>query len=240
MNDPGAVSGGADARRGVAVQVRGLCRSFVKGGQRIDVLRGADLDVAPGEAVALVGQSGSGKSTFLHMLAALEPPTGGEIVVGGRTLGAQPRAELDRFRNRDVGLVFQFHHLLPDQSALDNVAMPALIARLPRLEAQARARALLVRVGLEHRLQHRPGELSGGEQQRVAIARALVMEPLLILADEPTGNLDPTTASEVLGAMREIQRERGVTMVVVTHAMDLAARFDRVVRLKDGRIIPEP
>jgi len=239
MSEPIA-AGGADARRGVAVQVRGLCRSFVKGGQRIDVLRGADLDVAAGEAVALVGQSGSGKSTFLHMLAALEPPTGGEIVVGGRTLGAQPRAELDRFRNRDVGLVFQFHHLLPDQSALDNVAMPALIARLPRLEAQARARGLLVRVGLEHRLNHRPGELSGGEQQRVAIARALVMEPLLILADEPTGNLDPTTAAEVLGAMREIQRERGVTMVVVTHAMDLATRFDRVVRLKDGRIIPEP
>ena len=216
-----------------------MCRSFVKGGLRIDVLRGADLVVKPGEAVALVGQSGSGKSTFLHMLAALEPPTAGEIVVGGRALGAQPRAELDRYRNRDVGLVFQFHHLLPDQSALDNVAMPALIARIPRPEAQVRARALLVRVGLEHRIMHRPGELSGGEQQRVAIARALVMEPLLILADEPTGNLDPATASEVLGVMRAIQQERGVTMVVVTHAMDLAARFDRVVRLKDGRIVAE-
>ncbi len=230
---------GSDARRGVAVEVSGLCRSFVKGGLRIDVLRGADLVVKPGEAVALVGQSGSGKSTFLHMLAALEPPTAGEIVVGGRALGAQPRAELDRYRNRDVGLVFQFHHLLPDQSALDNVAMPALIARIPRPEAQVRARALLVRVGLEHRIMHRPGELSGGEQQRVAIARALVMEPLLILADEPTGNLDPATASEVLGVMRAIQQERGVTMVVVTHAMDLAARFDRVVRLKDGRIVAE-
>ena len=132
---------GSDARRGVAVEVSGLCRSFVKGGLRIDVLRGADLVVKPGEAVALVGQSGSGKSTFLHMLAALEPPTAGEIVVGGRALGAQPRAELDRYRNRDVGLVFQFHHLLPDQSALDNVAMPALIARIPRPEAQERARA---------------------------------------------------------------------------------------------------
>lgn len=225
-------------RRGVAVEVKGLCRAFVKGGQRIDVLTGADLTVREGEAVALVGQSGSGKSTFLHMLAALEPPTSGEILVGGRAFGDQSRAELDRFRNQDVGLVFQFHHLLPDHSALENVAMPALIGRIPRAVARDRARGLLTRVGLGHRLNHRPGELSGGEQQRVAIARALVMEPLLVLADEPTGNLDPHTAAEVLGVMREIQMERGVTMIVVTHAMDLAAKFDRVMRLVEGKMVP--
>ncbi len=236
MSDPSGMEGAP--RRGVTVEVKGLCRTFVKGGQRIDVLQGADLSVDAGEAVALVGQSGSGKSTFLHMLAALEPPTSGEIRVGGAAFAEKPRAELDRFRNRDVGLVFQFHHLLPDHSALDNVAMPGWIARIPRAVARERARALLTRVGLEHRLNHRPGELSGGEQQRVAIARALVMEPVLILADEPTGNLDPHTAAEVLGVMREIQRERGVTMIVVTHAMDLAGKFDRVMRLVDGKMVP--
>ncbi len=224
---------------GVRVEVRGLSRRFEKAGHRIEVLRQADLVVEPGEAVALVGQSGSGKSTFLHMLAALEPPTEGEIVVDGRVLGKLPRSELDRYRNRDVGLVFQFHHLLPDQSALDNAAMPALIGRIPRPLAQERARVLLTRVGMGHRLHHRPGELSGGEQQRVAIARALVMEPVLVLADEPTGNLDPQTADDVLGVLREIQKERGVTLIVVTHAMELARRFDRVLRWKDGKLVAD-
>ena len=222
---------------GFSVEVHGLRRTFVKGGQRIEVLRGAEMSVKPGEAVALVGQSGSGKSTYLHMLAALEPATEGEIRVDGRALSGRGRAELDGYRNRDVGLVFQFHHLLPDQTALANVAMPALIARLSVKEAEARATELLVRVGLERRLTHRPGELSGGEQQRVAIARALIMHPKLILADEPTGNLDPQTAGEVLGVLQEIQRERGVTMIVVTHALELANRFDRVLRLVDGRFV---
>ena len=223
---------------GFSVEVQGLRRTFVKGGQRIEVLRGAEMTVHPGEAVALVGQSGSGKSTFLHMLAALEPATEGEIRVDGRALAGRTRAELDAYRNRNVGLVFQFHHLLPDQTALANVAMPALIARLSVKEAEARATELLTRVGLERRLTHRPGELSGGEQQRVAIARALMMHPRLVLADEPTGNLDPATAGDVLGILREIQRERGVTMIVVTHALELASRFDRVLRLVDGRFVP--
>ncbi len=232
MNESGS------APTGFSVEVHGLCRAFVKGGQRIEVLRGAEMTVHPGEAVALVGQSGSGKSTFLHMLAALEPATEGEIRVDGRALAGRTRAELDAYRNRNVGLVFQFHHLLPDQTALANVAMPALIARLSAKEAEARATELLTRVGLERRLTHRPGELSGGEQQRVAIARALMMHPRLVLADEPTGNLDPATAGDVLGILREIQRERGVTMIVVTHALELASRFDRVLRLVDGRFVP--
>lgn len=233
MSDPAA----AAQRPGAGVQVTELWRTFHKGGQQIDVLRGANLAVGAGEAVALVGQSGSGKSTFLHILAALEPPTRGEISISGRARSGASRAELDRFRNEDVGLVFQFHHLLPDQTALDNVAMPALIGRATLPVARERARALLVRVGLEKRLQHRPGELSGGEQQRVAMARALMMEPVLILADEPTGNLDPATASEVMGLLREVQTERGVTLIVVTHAMDLAAKCDRVVRLVEGRMV---
>ncbi len=227
----------AQGRGGASLEVRELWRTFHKGGQQIDVLRGASMAVGTGEAVALVGQSGSGKSTFLHILAALEPPTRGDVVVSGVARSTVSRAELDRFRNRDVGLVFQFHHLLPDQTALDNVAMPALIAREPLPAARARARALLVRVGLEQRLQHRPGELSGGEQQRVALARALVMDPVLLLADEPTGNLDPGTAADVIGLLREVQKERGVTLIVVTHAMDLAARFDRVVRLSSGLLV---
>lgn len=220
--------------KGASVQIRGLGRVFVKGGHRIEVLRGADLDVESGASVALVGQSGSGKSTFLHMLAALEPPTSGSVSVNGRDLASMSRAELDRYRNREVGLIFQFHHLLPDQSALDNVAMPALIARLSPVVARAMAAELLRRVGLGERMFHRPGELSGGEQQRVAIARALVMSPSLLLADEPTGNLDPATAGEVLGLLQGLQAERGLTLIVVTHAMELAGRLDRTLRLREG------
>ncbi len=220
---------------GVAVEIRGLCRHFQKGGQRIDVLRGADLDLAPGESVALLGQSGSGKSTFLHILGALEPPTAGIVKVDGRPLHDRPVRELDVYRNRQVGFVFQFHHLLPDHSAVDNAAMPAIIGGMPLPEARHRAEERLVQVGLAKRLTHKPGELSGGEQQRVAIARALLLEPGLVLADEPTGNLDPATAGEVLDLLLDLNRERRATLVVVTHSAELAARFPRRLRLKEGR-----
>ncbi len=220
---------------GVALEIRGLCRSFNKGGHRIDVLRGADLDIGPGESVALLGQSGSGKSTFLHILGALEPPSEGTVKVDGRLLHGRPLAELDVYRNRQVGFVFQFHHLLPDHSAVDNTAMPAIIGGVPIPEARRRAEERLRQVGLAARLTHKPGELSGGEQQRVAIARALLLEPGLVLADEPTGNLDPATAGEVLDLLLDLNRERRATLVVVTHSTELAARFPRRLRLKEGR-----
>ena len=222
---------------GAAVDIQGLVRTFSKGGKTIEVLRGADLSLRAGEAVALVGQSGSGKSTFLHILGALEPPTAGVVKVDGVPLAGRGRAELDRYRNQQVGFIFQFHHLLPDHSALDNVAMPALIARKPLAEARDRARARLERVGMGHRLSHRPGELSGGEQQRVAIARALMLDPALLLADEPTGNLDPRTADEVFDVLLSLASEQGTTMIVVTHSLELAARFPRVLRLRDGRFL---
>jgi len=220
---------------GVALQVRGVSRHFEKGGQRIEVLRGAELELPAGQGLAVVGQSGSGKSTFLHVLGGLEPPTSGHVLVDGANLYGRSAGELDAFRSRAVGFIFQFHHLLPDHSAVDNVAIPALIARVPRAEARERAQAALVRVGLGHRLTHKPGELSGGEQQRVAIARALLMRPGLVLADEPTGNLDPRTAGEVMGLLLELNADAGATLVVVTHSMELARRFSRVVRVVDGR-----
>jgi lipoprotein-releasing system ATP-binding protein len=220
---------------GVALEIRDLNRYFFKGGQRIDVLRGANLDLAAGESVALLGQSGSGKSTFLHILGALEPPSTGVVRVDGRVLHNRPRRELDTFRNRMVGFVFQFHHLLPDHTAIDNTAMPAIIAGQHPKTARARAVEQLERVGLGHRLRHKPGELSGGEQQRVAIARALMMEPGLILADEPTGNLDPSTAAEVLDLLLDLNRAHGATLVVVTHSAELAARFPRRLLLREGQ-----
>ncbi len=220
---------------GVAVEVRGLTRHFMKGGQRIDVLRGADLDLSAGECVALVGQSGSGKSTFLHILGALEPPSSGEVKVDGVPLHRRAQAELDGFRNRQVGFIFQFHHLLPDHSALDNAAMPAIISGMQPVVARARARTRLEAVGLSHRMTHKPGELSGGEQQRVAIARALMLDPGIVLADEPTGNLDPTTAGEVMALLLDLNRRHGATLIVVTHSTELASRFPRQLRLIDGR-----
>lgn len=226
---------------GVRLEIDNLHRSFLKGGERIQVLRGASLTVEAGTAVALVGQSGSGKSTFLQLLGGLEPPTAGEVRVDGVAVHRLPSDALDRFRNRTVGFVFQFHHLLPDHSALDNVAMPALIGRESIASAQERAEQKLRQVRMGHRLHHRPGELSGGEQQRVAIARALMMNPGLLLADEPTGNLDPSTAREVFDLLLSLTLGggTGTTLVLVTHSMDLAARLPRRVRLQDGIFVEE-
>lgn len=217
------------------ISVRGLTKRFETGGQVLDVLRGIDLDLAPGERVAIRGQSGSGKSTFLQILGTLDKPTAGTVSFDGRGVFDRPAAELDALRNRTVGFVFQFHHLLPDQDALHNVMLPAYIAGVEPSVARAEATALLGRVGLGQRLHHKPGQLSGGEQQRVALARALVRKPGLVLADEPTGNLDPTTAEDVLGLLLSLHEELGSTLVVVTHSDALASRFPRRLHLVDGR-----
>lgn len=224
---------------GASVEIRQLSKRFQKGGQVIEVLRDADLRVEPGECVSLIGQSGSGKSTFLHLLGGLEPPDRGEVRVDEVALARLSDSERDRFRNQKLAFIFQFHHLLQDHSALDNVAMPGLIARWSRAAARARAAELLTQVGLQGRATHRPGELSGGEQQRVAIARALMMTPGLILADEPTGNLDPATASEVMDVLLSLNQKQGTTLIVVTHSLELASRFPRCLRLKGGQFVEE-
>lgn len=225
---------GATARDGILVE--GLEKSFVKGDVRVDVLRGVDLRLDAGDQLAIVGQSGSGKSTFLHILGTLDRPTAGRIAFGGRDVFQRSDAALDALRNREIGFVFQFHHLLPDHDAMHNVMLPAIIGGVPMAEARESARALLERVGLGHRLTHRPGELSGGEQQRVAIARALVRKPSLVLADEPTGNLDPGTAGEVFDMLVELNADTGATMVIVTHSRELASRFPRMLQVVDGRL----
>ncbi len=218
-----------------ALRVEDLHKSFVKGGRTLDVLHGADLVVGAGERIAIMGQSGSGKSTFLHLVGTLDRPTSGRIWIGPHEISTRSAQELDALRNRHIGFVFQFHHLLSDQDALRNVMIPALIGGVPTKDAEAEATALLERVGLGARLKHRPGELSGGEQQRVALARALVRDPGLLLADEPTGNLDPTTANDVFDLLLELNEALGATLVVVTHSQPLAARFPRCVELVDGR-----
>jgi lipoprotein-releasing system ATP-binding protein len=221
---------------GARVEIRNLHKSFLHGGQLIEVLRGIDLTVESGEMVAVVGASGVGKSTFLHVLGTLDLPSAGQILFDGEEITRLGPARLADFRNRSIGFVFQFHHLLPEFTAAENVAMPALIAGRPRQEALVEASQLLERVGLAHRLSHRPGELSGGEQQRVALARALVLRPRLLLADEPTGNLDTATGNEMHSLFVELNRERQMTMIVVTHNADLAVRLPRRVHMVDGRV----
>jgi lipoprotein-releasing system ATP-binding protein len=207
------------------------------GGQnRVEVLRGLTLDVWPSEKLVIVGQSGVGKSTLLHILGALDQPTEGRVVFDGTDLATLDDRRLAEFRNREIGFVFQFHHLLPDFTALENTMMPALIRGLPSAEAAELARRVLDRVGLAHRLGHKPGELSGGEQQRVAVARAIVLSPRAVLADEPTGNLDPAMADGVHQLLVDLNAEQGITLVVVTHNDRLAALADRTLRLSDGRL----
>jgi len=219
------------------VEIRELRKIYQTAGGTVEVLRGIDLDLASGERLAVVGTSGAGKSTLLQILGVLDHPTSGRVRFEDMDLFGLKGSALDGFRNRSIGFVFQFHQLLPEFSALENVMMPALISRLSRREATLRAQRLLSEVGLSHRLTHKPGELSGGEQQRVAIARALVMEPRLLLADEPTGNLDSETSDEILALLDQMHRSRNLSMVVVTHSERLAGRLDRVVRMRDGLFI---
>ncbi len=211
-------------------------KSFQHMGRTLEVLRGIDLSIQEGEVVAVVGASGAGKSTFLHCLGTLDVVTSGSLKLGGEELTALSNSRLAEVRNKTIGFVFQFHHLLPEFNALENVIMPGLIQGRPKKDLEPRARALLEEVGLKDRASHRPGELSGGEQQRVALARALVLEPKLLLADEPTGNLDSTTSSQIHDLFFSINEQRGTTIVVVTHNNALAASMPRVVTLKDGRV----
>ncbi len=221
------------------IALRNLTKEYVDGPRVVRVLTGLELEITAGERVAIVGESGVGKSTLLHILGTLDRPTSGEVWFDGEELASKSDHELAHFRNREVGFIFQFHHLLPDFTALENVMMPMLISGAARDTARRRAADLLVRVGLAERFEHRPGELSGGEQQRVAVARALIQEPRVVLADEPTGNLDPGTAAGVQDLLIELNAERHITLVVVTHSGALASAMDRTLRLAGGRIATE-
>ena len=218
------------------IDASGVDKSYAVGVTRLAVLRGLTLSVERGEMVAIVGASGVGKSTLLHVLGGLDALDGGSIRIGDADLAAMRPDDLVAFRNRHVGFVFQFHHLLPEFSAVENAGMPMRIARRSAAEREQRAQGLLERVGLGERLSHKPGMLSGGEQQRVAIARALVMEPSVLLADEPTGDLDEHTAESLHDLLREMHRERGLTSIIATHNPRLAAACDRVLRLEEGRL----
>ena len=218
------------------LQVQDLHKSFVEGGEEIQVLRGLDMELGERERLAIVGESGVGKSTLLHILGTLDQPSEGQVIYRGRDLSGLNDEELAQFRNQEVGFVFQFHYLLPDFSALENVMLPALIRGWEWERARADAGQLLTTVGLKDRMSHRPGKLSGGEQQRVAVARALILSPSLLLADEPTGDLDPRTGEEIEHLLLQLNKERGVALVIATHSRQLATRIGRQMELREGRL----
>jgi len=219
-----------------ALELRSVRKVFHQGGVELTVLDSVDLSLAPGEIVALVGPSGAGKSTMLHVAGLLERPDGGSVLIEGRDCGGLSDEHRTLLRRRALGFVYQFHHLLPEFSALENVMLPQMIAGVARREARDKAAALLERVGLTTRLSHRPARLSGGEQQRVALVRALANDPKILLADEPTGNLDHTTATSVMAILIEVVRASGLAALIATHNLELAARLDRIVALEDGRL----
>jgi lipoprotein-releasing system ATP-binding protein len=218
------------------IQVRGLQKVFKKGGTKIFALKGIDLTIKRGERVAIAGASGAGKTTLLHILGTLDRPSQGEVLYQGVNIFSRPEGTLAALRNRDIGFVFQFYNLLPEFTALENTMMPALIQGTDKKEAQQQAEEILTEVGLKDRMRHKPGELSGGEQQRVAVARALVLRPTLLLADEPTGNLDSKTGERIIKLIFSLNRAKGVTLIVVTHNEALARRFPRQILLADGRM----
>jgi len=219
-----------------AIKATNLSKSFQKDGSRIEILKNLDFEIAAGESVAILGASGAGKSTLLHILGTLDHPSSGSLFLNGEDVFKFNEQKLAELRNRKIGFVFQFHHLLPEFSSLENVMMPALISGIPKKEARRRAEFVLNEVNLGDRITHKPGELSGGEQQRVAVARAVIMEPDLILADEPTGNLDTETGERVQEVLINLNRKLGITLIVVTHNQLLAERLDRSIGLRDGKI----
>lgn len=235
VRDPQARAGESDL---AVIRAERLGKTYAEGGLRTPVFDALDIAVARGETVAIVGASGAGKSTLLHLLGGLDVPTAGEVYVTGQKMSALSDAARGRLRNSALGFIYQFHHLLPEFSALENVMMPVLLAGRATVEARQRAQVLLEAVGLGHRLAHKPGELSGGERQRAAVARALANDPACVLGDEPTGNLDEKTAATVFAMMLELNRAHATSLVLVTHDRRLARRLDRVLELRDGRLHP--